>query len=159
MSTAVTDQNKQFNTLTDIFNTNRANIQDARFKRAQIEAANRTKNTEGVWGGLFDAIGANIQNMFTDRIERDNAIIKDYWKERSNRFMDEVFNRWKAKTGSNDYNKFITSEEYIRANEEIQRMLTLREDYTPSASTYNFVLGNFKRGGKLTQSILNKLRR
>lgn len=159
MSTAVTDQNKQFNTLSDIFNTSRANIQDARFKRAQIEAANRTKNTEGVWGGLFDAIGANIQNMFTDRIERDNAIIKDYWRERSNRFMDKVFNRWKAKTGSNDYNKFITSEEYIRANEEVQRMLTLREDYTPSASTYNFVLGNFKRGGKLTQSILNKLRR
>ena len=159
MSTAVTDQNKQFNTLSDIFNTNRANIQDARFKRAQIEAANRTKNTEDVWGGLFDAIGANIQNMFTDRIERDDALIKNYWRERSNRFMDEVFNRWKAKTNSTDYSKFMTSEEYLRANEEVQRMLTLREDYTPSASTYNFVLGNFKRGGKLTQSILNKLRR
>ena len=159
MSTAVADQNKQFDTLSNIFNTNRANIQDARFKRAQIEAATRTKNTEDVWGGLFDAIGANVQNMFTDRIERDDALIKNYWRERSNKFMDDVYNRWKSNNNSTDYSAFLNSEEYRRAYEEVQRMLTLREDYTPSASTYNFVLGNFKRGGKLTQSILNKLHR
>lgn len=160
MASNIANQNKYFDDLSDLTNTNRKSIYDAQLQRAQIDAANRTKNTENVWGGVFDTVGSNIQSMFTDQIERDENIIREYWRRRGNDYIRQVWTAWQAQHGgaSASYNDFLNSSEYQDAQSEVATMLRQRENYVPSASAYSWRKQN-KKGGKLTYSILNKLRR
>ena len=157
MASNIANQNKYFDDLSDLTNTNRRSIYDAQLQRAQIDAANRTKNTENVWGGVFDTVSSNIQSMFTDQIERDENIIREYWRRRGNDYIRQVYDAWHAKTGGT-YNDFLSSAEYQDAASEVATMLRQRENYVPSASAYSW-RKPYKKGGKLIYSILNKLRR
>lgn len=170
MATNVSDQNKYFQNLSELTNNNRKSIYDAQLQRAQIDAANRTKNTENVWGGVFDTVGNNLQSIFTDQIERDEAIMQDYWRQRGNEYMNQAFQQWKRipENINRSYNDFLNTNDYQLAQTEVSRMLRLKNAYTPSALAYNWItpknntsgsIPESKKGGRLTYSILNKLRR
>lgn len=170
MASNISDQNKYFQNLSELTNTNRKSIYDAQLQRAQIDAANRTKNTENVWDGVFDTVGNNLQSIFTDQIERDEAIMQDYWRQRGNEYMNQAFQQWKRipENANRNYNDFLNTNDYQLAQTEVSRMLRLKNAYTPSALAYNWVtpknntsgsISGGKKGGRLTYSILNKLRR
>lgn len=170
MATNISNQNAYFKNLSELTNTNRKSIYDTQLQRAQIDAANRTKNTENVWGGVFDTVGNNLQSIFTDQIERDEAIMQDYWRQRGNEYMNQAFQQWKRipENANRNYNDFLNTNDYQLAQTEVSRMLRLKNAYTPSALAYNWVTPKnntsgstspYKQGGRLTYSILNKLRR
>lgn len=156
MATNVSDQNKYFQNLSELTNNNRKSIYDAQLQRASIDATNRTKNTENVWGGVFDTVGNNLQSLFTDKIQRQENIIREYWRRRGNDYIQQVWNAWHTKN-KGTYNDFLNSSEYADAQSEVNSMLRQQEDYVPSASAYSW--RTKKQGGRLTYSILNKLRR